>query len=173
MTTCAHRYFDRWHSLCTAARQTGIRCLPRTGPKTSRIRSLSNFSRALPRRPRVMNLTNLPTAICHVPSPEHDLADHPENSARFAGFEDLLQRFPTSHLHRITAELANDASLHSVHPPTYLAALQQAAQQGPAIIDFAPTYVTPSSYDDALLAAGAVVQVATKVWGARPALALP
>ena len=45
-----------------------------------------------------------------------------------------------------------------------LAALRQAAQQGPAIIDYAPTYVTPSSYDDALLAAGAVVEVATKVW---------
>jgi acetoin utilization deacetylase AcuC-like enzyme len=111
-----------------------------------------------------MNLTNLPTAICHVPSPEHDLADHPENTARFAGFEDLLQRFPTGHLHRITPESANDASLHYVHPPAYLAALRQAAQQGPAIIDYAPTYVTPSSYDDALLAAGTVVEVATKVW---------
>ncbi len=102
-------------------------------------------------------------------APEHDLADHPEHPGRFAGFEAVLQGFPDGTLYPITPQLASETSLHRVHPPAYLAALREAAAQGPAIVDYAPTYVTPSSYEDALLAAGAAADVAAAVWERRAA----
>jgi len=122
---------------------------------------------ALPDQLRGLDLIDSPIAIAHLVSPEHDLPDHPENPGRFAGFEAILQGLPDGTLRRITPEPASEASLHRVHPPAYLAALGQAAARGPAIVDYAPTYVTPSSYEDALLAAGAVAEVAAEVWDRR------
>jgi acetoin utilization deacetylase AcuC-like enzyme len=53
----------------------------------------------------------------------------------------------------------------AVHPAAYLQALQEAVAQGPAYVDYAPTYVTPSSYDSALNAAGAVLGLVKRVVG--------
>lgn len=102
-----------------------------------------------------------------VPSPSHDLADHPENPARFASFISLLEFFEPGRLERVEASPATDEQLQRVHPSAYLTALRSAASQGPAIIDYAPTYVTPSSYEDAVLAAGAASDIAAAVWERR------
>jgi acetoin utilization deacetylase AcuC-like enzyme len=106
-----------------------------------------------------------PVAYSLVRSVRHDFEDHPENPRRFQDFEALLQGLSAGQ--QLALLLPGSCPMElvlRVHPAAYLEALAQAAAQGPAIIDFAPTYVTPSSYDDALLAAGAVVEVATKVW---------
>jgi acetoin utilization deacetylase AcuC-like enzyme len=45
-----------------------------------------------------------------------------------------------------------------VHNPKLVSALEKACkEQAPGIIDYAPTYITPSSFEDALLAAGGVI----------------
>ena len=41
-----------------------------------------------------------------------------------------------------------------VHHPRLITSLEEICRQGPAIIDPAPTFVTQTSFDDALLAAG-------------------
>ncbi|MFN8404718.1 MAG: histone deacetylase [Anaerolineales bacterium] len=48
--------------------------------------------------------------------------------------------------------------MERVHNPELVAALERVCREdAPAIIDYAPTYMTPSSFDDALLAAGGVI----------------
>jgi acetoin utilization deacetylase AcuC-like enzyme len=92
------------------------------------------------------------------------LPDHPENLRRFEGFEATPRQFPGDLPERLHPTTADEVQLLRVHLADQLKALKRTVDHGPAIINYAPTYVTPSSYDDALLAAGAVVQVATKVW---------
>jgi acetoin utilization deacetylase AcuC-like enzyme len=41
-----------------------------------------------------------------------------------------------------------------VHRPQLVKAVEEVCKQGPGIVDYAPTYVTQTSYQDALLAAG-------------------
>jgi acetoin utilization deacetylase AcuC-like enzyme len=44
-----------------------------------------------------------------------------------------------------------------VHDPKLIKGLEEVCKQGPAIIDYAPTYITYTSFEDALLAAGGVI----------------
>ncbi len=96
----------------------------------------------------------LPIAYTLVPSPEHDLATHPENHARFAGLAEALGKMSDGDLVRIAPpDAPAEDELEAVHPAAYRAALEQAAAQGPGYIDYAPTYVTTGSYTAALRAA--------------------
>ena len=47
--------------------------------------------------------------------------------------------------------------LTRVHQPKLVKAIEEVCAQGPGVIDYAPTYVTQTSYEDALLAAGGVI----------------
>jgi acetoin utilization deacetylase AcuC-like enzyme len=102
-----------------------------------------------------------------VQSPTHVIEDHPENAGRFSRLQQAIDSLPTECVELVVAPQAEEARLVRVHPLSYLAALRSAAAQGPAIIDYAPTYVTSSSYEDALLAAGAATDVAAAVWERR------
>jgi acetoin utilization deacetylase AcuC-like enzyme len=95
------------------------------------------------------------TVYTFVPSPNHVFPDHPERPARL----DILE----PRLNSLSAELietkpATREEAARVHNPKLVAALEKVCREdAPGIIDHAPTYVTPSSFDDALLAAGGVI----------------
>ncbi len=92
-----------------------------------------------------------------VPSPGHRYGDHPESPARLDALADLPQgRDGTRWLE---APLAPLDAITRAHHPNYVDYLQQVVRHGPAVIDYAPTYVTPTSFDDARRAAGGVLAV--------------
>jgi acetoin utilization deacetylase AcuC-like enzyme len=94
-----------------------------------------------------------------VSSPEHDFAGHPENAARFQHF-DLLEKLASEErLLEVQSSPASMDAVSSVHHPSYLEALQEVVGKGPAYVDYAPTYVTPASYEAALLSAGGALNV--------------
>jgi acetoin utilization deacetylase AcuC-like enzyme len=95
------------------------------------------------------------TVYTLVSSPNHVYPDHPERPGRF----DILQ----PRLENYSAELletkpASRDEISLIHHPKLVSTLERICrEEAPGIIDYAPTYVTPSSFDDALLAAGGVM----------------
>ena len=95
------------------------------------------------------------TVYTFVPSPDHVYPDHPERPGRF---EVLTPRLKTFDAGLIEAKPATREEIAYVHHPKLISGVEKACrEQAPGIIDYAPTYVTPSSFEDALLAAGGVI----------------
>jgi acetoin utilization deacetylase AcuC-like enzyme len=95
------------------------------------------------------------TVYTSVPSVNHMYADHPERPGRL---DELQPRLPSFEAELIEPAPATHEEVGRVHNPKLIAALQKICQErAPAIIDYAPTYVTWTSFDDALLAAGGVL----------------
>jgi acetoin utilization deacetylase AcuC-like enzyme len=95
------------------------------------------------------------TVYTFVRSPNHIYPDHPERPARLDIVEPQLKSFAAE---LINTEPATREEIGYVHNPALIATLETVCrEQAPGIIDYAPTYVTPSSFDDALLAAGGVI----------------
>lgn len=95
------------------------------------------------------------TAYTFVPSPNHVYPDHPERPGRFELLEPLLE---SVNAERLKVKPATRAEIAYVHNPQLIATLERVCrEQAPGIIDYAPTYVTQSSFQDALLAAGGVI----------------
>ena len=95
------------------------------------------------------------TVYSFVRSPNHVYPDHPERPARLDILEPRLRSFDAE---RIETKPATHQEIEYVHHPGLVAALEKVCrEQAPGIIDYAPTYVTRSSFDDALLAAGSVI----------------
>ncbi len=91
------------------------------------------------------------TAYTFVPSPEHVYPDHPERPGRLDELPEL-HAFPAT---RLEATPAKHEEVSRVHLPRLISGLEHVCrEQAPGIIDYAPTYVTQTSFDDALLAAG-------------------
>jgi acetoin utilization deacetylase AcuC-like enzyme len=63
----------------------------------------------------------------------------------------------------ITPKPALPEEIVRVHAEELVEGIQQVCEREPGIIDYAPTYVTSTSYDDSLLAAGATLDVTRKV----------
>jgi acetoin utilization deacetylase AcuC-like enzyme len=93
------------------------------------------------------------TQYSFVPAPEHSFPDHPEAPARL----ELLDLASIPAIEAIPFSAALPAEVGRVHPAGMLDRLEMACQDGPGIIDQAPTYVTVESYRCALLAAGATL----------------
>ena len=91
------------------------------------------------------------TAYCFVPSASHIYPDHPEHPSRLDILEPRLESF---HAQKIEATLATRDEVALVHHPKLITGLEQACRQGPGMIDSAPTFVTQTSFTDALLASG-------------------
>jgi acetoin utilization deacetylase AcuC-like enzyme len=92
------------------------------------------------------------TAYTFVPSPRHEYPDHPERPGRL---HDLIPRLDSFGATRLEAVLAKHEEISRVHFPRLISGLERVCrEQAPGIIDFAPTFVTQTSFDDALLAAG-------------------
>ncbi len=63
----------------------------------------------------------------------------------------------TANAERIEADQASFKQVTRVHQPQLVKAIEEVCKDGPGIIDHAPTYITKTSYQDALLAAGGVI----------------
>jgi acetoin utilization deacetylase AcuC-like enzyme len=95
------------------------------------------------------------TVFTFVPARSHAYPDHPENPARLDMLEPLLDSFGAE---RIEASQASFEQVARVHNPQLIKAIEEVCKEGPGIIDHAPTYITQTSYQDALLAAGGVIE---------------
>lgn len=95
------------------------------------------------------------TVYTFVPSPNHVYPDHPERPARL----DILQpRLKSFDAELMETQPATREEVGHVHNPKLVTSLERVCREdAPGIIDYAPTYVTQSSFDDALLAAGGVI----------------
>lgn len=92
------------------------------------------------------------TVYTFVSSPDHVYPDHPERPARLDILEPRLKSFDAE---LIEARSATPEEIAYVHDPKLVTGLERVCrEQAPGIIDYAPTYVTPSSFEDALRAAG-------------------
>jgi acetoin utilization deacetylase AcuC-like enzyme len=101
------------------------------------------------------------TVYTFVVSPNHVYPDHPERPARLDVLEPKLESFDAVRLENSPATREEAAY---VHDPGLVSALDKVCrEQAPGIIDYAPTYVTRSSFEDALLAAGGVITCARAV----------
>lgn len=101
------------------------------------------------------------TVYTFVPSPNHVYPDHPERPGRL----DILQpRLKSFDAELVEAKPATREEIAYVHNPKLVTALERVCrEEAPGIIDYAPTYVTQSSFLDALRAAGGVITCARAV----------
>ena len=100
------------------------------------------------------------TAYTFVPSRSHEFPDHPESPGRLDILEPLLNSFEAV---KLTVHEATVGQVAQVHTPQLIRAIQEVCRKGPGVIDRAPTYITQTSYQDALLAAGGVLECARAV----------
>jgi acetoin utilization deacetylase AcuC-like enzyme len=96
-------------------------------------------------------LNLMATVYSFVPSPKHAYPDHPEHPSRF----DLLApRLASFGAQELVAKPATREEVARVHDRRLIANLEKVCEQGVGIIDSAPTFVTRTSFNDALLACG-------------------
>jgi acetoin utilization deacetylase AcuC-like enzyme len=101
------------------------------------------------------------TVYTFVPSPNHVYPDHPERPGRLDILQPRLESFDAE---LIETSSATREEISYVHNPKLVTALERVCrEEAPGIIDYAPTYVTQSSFEDALLAAGGVMTCARAV----------
>jgi acetoin utilization deacetylase AcuC-like enzyme len=112
-------------------------------------------------------MNNHKIAVSILPSPDHRIQGHPENPQRFQYFEELLDGPLAQALVLTPSNPAQREALLRVHPHAYLEALRHAAKEGPGFVDYGDTYVSPTSYDDALNAAGCVLRILDEVINRR------
>jgi len=95
------------------------------------------------------------TAYTFVPSPNHVYPDHPERPGRLELLQPKLSSFNAKLL---DSKPASRDQISLVHKPELVSTLEKVCrEEAPGIIDYAPTYVTQSSFEDALSAAGGVI----------------
>ena len=83
---------------------------------------------------------------------QHEYPDHPERPGRL---DILNSRFDSIQAEKLEVSPALHSEISRVHTPRLIEGLERVCrEQAPGIIDHAPTYVTRTSFDDALLAAG-------------------
>src|SRR5512140_3004032 len=92
------------------------------------------------------------TAYAYVPASGHQYPDHLEAPSRFDVLAPALDAFGAK---RLEAQPATREEIGRVHGAALIHTLEAACKAGPSIIDPAPTYITETSFEDALLAAGA------------------
>jgi acetoin utilization deacetylase AcuC-like enzyme len=100
------------------------------------------------------------TVYAYVPARAHEYPDHPERPGRLDVLEPMLDSFGAE---KIEAQRATHEQIARAHDSRLIRGIEAACKEAPAIIDYAPTYITPTSYNDALLAAGGVVSCAQAV----------
>ena len=96
------------------------------------------------------------TVYTFVPSRTHEYSGHPERPGRLELLQSQLDSGITG-TEEINAIPATREQIARVHQSQLIKAIEEVCKQGPGVIDHAPTYVTQTSYQDALLAAGGVI----------------
>jgi acetoin utilization deacetylase AcuC-like enzyme len=95
------------------------------------------------------------TVYTLVDSPTHVYPDHPERPARL---ELLKPRLGTFDAQQVETTPATREQIAYAHDPRLVSEIERVCrEEAPGVIDYAPTYVTPSSFQDALHAAGGVI----------------
>jgi len=95
------------------------------------------------------------TAYTFVRSPEHIYPDHPERPGRLDILEPRLKSYDAE---LMEAKPASHDEIGLVHDHRLITTLERVCrEEAPGVIDYAPTYVTKTSFNDALLAAGGVI----------------
>ena len=97
------------------------------------------------------------TACAVVLSPKHAYPDHEEAPSRFKYLGGWEAKPYAASLKFIEPSPARRECVSAVHSERMLREFETACRLGPGITDYAPTYVTTSSYADAFLAAGAAL----------------
>jgi acetoin utilization deacetylase AcuC-like enzyme len=95
------------------------------------------------------------TVYSHVPSRTHQYPDHPERPGRLDVLNPQLGLFNAE---RLEVKPATHEQVARVHLPSLIKSIEEVCKQGPGIIDHAPTYITQTSFQDALLAVGGVIE---------------
>ena len=95
------------------------------------------------------------TVYTLVTSLGHQYPDHPEKPGRLDELKPLFAHLLNAE--QIEAPPATVEQVTRVHRPQLVKAVEEVCKQGPGIVDYAPTYVTKTSYQDALLAAGGAI----------------
>jgi len=104
------------------------------------------------------------TVYSYVPSPGHVYPGHPERPERLELLEPRLGTFSAE---KLEVAPATRDQIASVHDQELIAAIEDVCKQGPAVIDYAPTFVNRSSFEDALLAAGGAITCTRAVVGGK------
>jgi acetoin utilization deacetylase AcuC-like enzyme len=102
-----------------------------------------------------------------VRSPGHEYPDHAEAPARFQYLGGWESKPYAADLRFLDPQPAPRAAVTAVHSERMLGDFEAACRQGPGITDYAPTFVTPSTYADAFLAAGATLDCTRAVLAGR------
>jgi acetoin utilization deacetylase AcuC-like enzyme len=106
-------------------------------------------------------IPSMSTIYTWVPAPEHEYFDHPERPERLTVLE---ARLPSLNAQRMNVTPASRDEIARVHTKHMLEGVEAACAEGGGIIDPAPTFVTRTSFEDALLAAGGTLKCARAVW---------
>ncbi len=94
---------------------------------------------------------------------EHDLPSHPENARRLKRILDTLEdEGMLARLRLLEPRPATAEELQRVHTPEHIERVRRVAQAGGGYLD-PDTYVSPRSFDAALMAAGGVVRAVEAV----------
>jgi acetoin utilization deacetylase AcuC-like enzyme len=104
----------------------------------------------------------------------HDTGQHPECADRLRAILSALEQHGWTERDLLTPSPVNRAVLERVHDPAYIDTVEQVAQAGGGYWDL-DTYISPHSYEAAMLAVGAAVAAVDSVLskdGPRTAFAL-
>jgi len=97
------------------------------------------------------------TVYAFVPSPKHEYPDHPERPGRL---DELIPKLGSFQAEKLDLVPAKHEEIARVHVPRLITGLERVCrEEAPGVIDYAPTYVTKTSFNDAMLAAGAGLMV--------------
>ncbi|MGB7874374.1 MAG: histone deacetylase [Anaerolineales bacterium] len=95
------------------------------------------------------------TAYTFVHSPKHQYPDHPERPGRL---DELIPKLDSFQAEKLDVTSAKHEDIARVHIPRLITGLERVChEEAPCIIDYAPTYVSQTSFEDAMLAAGATL----------------
>ena len=101
------------------------------------------------------------TAYAFVPSPQHAYPDHPERPGRL---DELTPKLDSFLAEKLDATPAKHEDITRVHIPRLITGLERVCkEEAPGIIDYAPTFVTQTSFEDAMSAAGATLSCSRAV----------
>lgn len=107
-------------------------------------------------------------AITLVESSGHNLPSHPENPRRFHSIERELKDFPRELIIRLDPDPIPSDVLKTVHTEAYVRFVEQQASKGSGILDYGDTYVTLTSFRDALNAVSGTLTTLNHVIDGAP-----
>ncbi len=100
------------------------------------------------------------TGYTFVQSPLHRYPNHPERPERFAVLKTRLNAFGAQ---EFDVQPASPNEIMRIHDPDLVSSLEENCKQGTSIIDNAPTFVTRTTFEDALQAAGGTLTCTREV----------